>query len=208
MMLLKPTLIINKLVIKRAQHIIFNEQFHIGVNIVRGENGSGKTTIIESIIYVLGGDIPKKKDEFNLCDSVYLELRMNATTYTFKRPIKDGHPPLSIFEGNYDKAMESPDLWTRYSNKRTNNQKSYSEIIFSLLGFPEEKSETNGNVTINDILRLLYEDQKTSADKIFLSPNFPEGNSKRQAISDLLLGIDDFQLHRRFNSQVHKLRAI
>lgn len=196
MTLLKPTLLITRLVIKRSQHVIYDEKFHAGVNIIRGENGSGKTTVVESIIYGLGGDIRKKKDEFALCDFVYIELQLSGVTYTFKRPIEDGYPALDIFEGSYDEAMASPDLWTRYSHRRTNNQKSYSEIIFSLLGFPEEKTESDGNVTINDILRLLYEDQNTSANKIFLSPNFPEGNNKRQAISDLLLGIDDFQLHK------------
>jgi len=196
MTLLKPTLLVARLVIKRSQHVVFDEKFHAGVNIIRGENGSGKTTVVESIIYALGGDIRKKKDEFSLCDFVYIELQLNGVTYTFKRPIEDGYPALDIFEGSYDEAMASPDLWTRYAHRRTNNQKSYSEIIFSLLGFPEEKTESDGNVTINDILRLLYEDQNTSANKIFLSPNFPEGNNKRQAISDLLLGIDDFQLHK------------
>lgn len=196
MTLLKPTLLVTRLVIKRSQHVVFDERFHAGVNIIRGENGSGKTTVVESIIYALGGDIRKKKDEFSLCDFVYIELQLNGVTYTFKRPIEDGYPALDIFEGSYDEAMVGPDLWTRYAHRRTNNQKSYSEIIFSLLGFPEEKTESDGNVTINDILRLLYEDQNTSANKIFLSPNFPEGNNKRQAISDLLLGIDDFQLHK------------
>lgn len=204
MTLLKPTLLVTRLVIKRSQHVVYDEKFHAGVNIIRGENGSGKTTVVESIIYALGGDIRKKKDEFGLCDFVYIELQINGATYTFKRPIEDGYPPLDIFEGSYDEAMASPDLWTRYAHRRTNNQKSYSEIIFSLLGFPEEKTESDGNVTINDILRLLYEDQNTSASKIFLSPNFPEGNNKRQAISDLLLGIDDFQLHKLKLQQAEK----
>ena len=196
MTLLKPTLLIKRLIIKRSQHVVYDEKFHGGVNIIRGENGSGKTTIVESIIYALGGDIKNKKTEFKLCSYVYVELGINDAVYTFRRSIEDGYPALDVFEGGYDDAKASIDLWTRYSNKRTNNQKSYSEIIFSLLGFPEEKTESDGNITIHDILRLLYEDQKTSSDKIFLSQNFPEGNSKRQAISDLLLGIDDYHLHK------------
>lgn len=65
-----------------------------------------------------------------------------------------------------------------------------------MLGFPEEKVENEQNVTVHDILRLLYEDQNTTSDKIFLSQNYPEKNIKRQAVSDLLLGIDDLELHR------------
>jgi DNA repair exonuclease SbcCD ATPase subunit len=136
MTLLKPTLLVTRLVIKRSQHVVFDEKFHAGVNIIRGENGSGKTTIVESIIFALGGDIKKKKDEFGLCDFVYAELQINGENYTFKRPIEEGYPALDIFEGTYDEAKNSPDLWTRYGHRRTNNQKSYSEVIFSLLGLP------------------------------------------------------------------------
>lgn len=196
MTLLKPTLILTRLVIKRGQHVVYDEKFHAGVNIIRGQNGSGKTTIIESIIYVLGGDIRKKKDEFALCDFAYGEFQINGHVYTFRRSIEDGFPPIDIFEGDYEQAVDNTDSWTRYPNKRTDEKKSYSEIIFSLLGLPEEKVASEGNITIHDVLRLLYEDQQTSSDKIFQSPKFPEGNSKRQAISDLLLGIDDFQLHK------------
>lgn len=53
MTLLKPTLLVMRLVIKRSQHVVYDEKFHAGVNIIRGENGSGKTTVVESIIYAL-----------------------------------------------------------------------------------------------------------------------------------------------------------
>lgn len=196
MTLFKPTLILQRLIISRGKHIIYNEAFHKGVNIIRGENGSGKTTIVESIIYVLGGALKEKKDEFLLCDYVFAELEINGSVFTFKRPIEEeGSPALDIFEGSYEDALNSHDHWVRYPNRRTNNQKSYSEIIFNLLRLPEEKTDRGENITIHDVLRLLYEDQYTSADKIFVSQSHPEGNSKKQAISDLLLGIDDFELH-------------
>jgi len=199
MMLYKPTLLLKRLVIKKGILSVYDETFHKGVNIIRGENGSGKTTIIQAIIHVLGGDVHPKKDELLLCDFVYAETEINGKPLVFKRTIEvdeNSRPGIEIYEGSYDEGIENVDNWTIYPNRRNENKKSYSQIIFSMLGLPEEKTENNSNITIHDVLRLLYEDQNTSADKIFQSPSFPESNSRRQAISDLLLGIDDLELHQ------------
>lgn len=196
MTLYKPTLILKRLVIQRGGQCAYDEPFHEGVNIIRGKNGSGKTTVVESIFYVLGGDIPKKKEEFSLCDFVYGEFEINESTITLKRGIdKDGRPPIEIFEGTYEQSIGNSEAWMRYPNRRSEDRKSYSEMLFELLGFPEDKTLDGQNITIHDILRLLFEDQGTASDKIFLNQSFPEKNIKRQAISDLLLGIDDFELH-------------
>jgi tetrahydromethanopterin S-methyltransferase subunit B len=196
MIMYKPTLILKRLVIQKSGMSVYDEAFHEGVNIIRGKNGGGKTTIVESIFYVLGGDIPKKKKEFSTCDFVYAEFEINQNTFTLKRAIdNEGRPAIEIFEGDFEDGMVSSEAWTRYPNTRSDTKKSYSMILFELLGFPEDKTLDGQNITIHDILRLLFEDQGTSSDKIFLNQSYPEKNIKRQAISDLLLGIDDFELH-------------
>lgn len=196
MIMYKPTLILKRLVIQKSGKSVYDEAFREGVIIIRGKNGGGKTTIVESIFYVLGGDIPKKKQEFSTCDFVYGEFEINQNTFTLKRAIdNEGHPAIEIFEGLFEDGMANSEAWTRYPNRRSNTKKSYSEILFELLGLPEDKTLDGQNITIHDILRLLFEDQGTSSDKIFLNQSYPEKNIKRQAISDLLLGIDDFELH-------------
>lgn len=196
MIMYKPTLILKRLVIQKGGSSVYDESFHEGVNIIRGKNGGGKTTIVESIFYILGGDIPKKKEEFSLCDFVYGEFEINENTFTLKRAIEsEGHPAIEIFEGNFEKSLSNTEAWTRYPNRRSDTKKSYSEILFDLLGLPEDRTLDGQNITIHDVLRLLFEDQSTASDKIFLNQNYPEKNIKRQAISDLLLGIDDFELH-------------
>ena len=195
MIMYKPTLILKRLVIQKSGKLVYDEVFHEGVNIIRGTNGSGKSTIVESIFYVLGGDIPKKKEEFSSCDFVYGELELNGNTVTLKRAIEAGRPAIDIFEGDYSQAIADAQSWTRYSNKRSNDKKSYSQILFELLEFPEDKTPDGQNVTIHDVLRLILEDQNTTSGKIFLNQDYPEQGIKRQAISDLLLGIDDSELH-------------
>lgn len=194
MMMYKPTLILKRLVIQKSGKLAYDEVFHEGVNIIRGTNGSGKSTIVESIFYVLGGDIPIKKEEFSGCDFVYGEFEMNEIIFTLKRAIEDGRPAIDIFEGSYNQAISNVEKWNRYSNTRSDIKKSYSQILFSFLGIPENKTLEGQNITMHAILRLILEDQNTEFGKIFLKQDYPEKNITRQAISDLLLGIDDSEL--------------
>ena len=192
----KPTLILKRLVVQKSGGSAYDEAFHEGVNIIRGKNGGGKTTIVESIFHVLGGDIPKKKEEFSTCDFVYGEFEINEKVFTLRRAIEsEGRPAVEIFEGDYATALSNTEGWSRYPNTRSDTKKSYSEILFDLLGLPEDRTLDGQNITIHDVLRLIFEDQNTASDRIFLNQNYPEKNIKRQAISDLLLGIDDFELH-------------
>lgn len=193
-MLLNPSMFFSRLQIWKSKQTVYDERFHKGVNIIRGENGSGKSTIIEAIIYLLGGDIKVKKGEFKICDFVMAEIEVSGKKYTFKRFVDEGLPPIDIFEGNLDEALSSTIGWERYSNRRTDTRLSYSQMIFLILGIPEDKSSGDSNITINDLLRLIYEDQASSSQKIFLSVSHPEAEAKKQAISDLMLGIDEFEL--------------
>lgn len=61
MIMYKPTLILKRLIILKSGNPVYDEVFQEGVNIIRGKNGGGKTTIVESLFYVLGGDIPNKR---------------------------------------------------------------------------------------------------------------------------------------------------
>ncbi len=194
MIMYKPTLILKRLVIQKSGDIAYDEVFHEGVNIIRGANASGKSTIVESIFYVLGGDIPIKKEEFSGCDFVYGEFEMNETIFTLKRAIEDGRPAIDIFEGSYNQAISNAEKWNRYPNTRSDIKKSYSQILFSFLGIPENKTLEGQNITMHAILRLMFEDQSTLSRKIFLSQSYLEKDITRQAISDLLLGIDDSEL--------------
>ncbi len=43
-------------VLTESGQVAYDERFHPGVNIIRGENGSGKSTITHLLFYGLGGD--------------------------------------------------------------------------------------------------------------------------------------------------------
>ena len=53
----EPTLLVERLVVQRGGKSVYDEAFHQGVNVIRGENSSGKSTVLNFIFYSLGGDL-------------------------------------------------------------------------------------------------------------------------------------------------------
>ena len=50
------TLFLQRLrILTRNGGVAYDEKFHRGVNIIRGQNSSGKSTIVRFIFFVLGG---------------------------------------------------------------------------------------------------------------------------------------------------------
>ena len=48
---------VNRLyVLTETGKVAYDEQFHHGVNIIRGTNSSGKSTVMRLLFYALGGD--------------------------------------------------------------------------------------------------------------------------------------------------------
>ena len=106
--LLKPSLFLNRLVIKKQQDIVYDEKFHNGVNIIRGDNSSGKSTIMELIFFALGGVIPKKqwKEKASLCSEIYAEVQINERIFTLQRNITNNpQENMRIFEGKYEEEV-------------------------------------------------------------------------------------------------------
>jgi DNA repair exonuclease SbcCD ATPase subunit len=56
MTLLRPTLSLRRLVVFSRGKVAYDQAFKLGVNIIRGTNSSGKSTILDFIFYALGGD--------------------------------------------------------------------------------------------------------------------------------------------------------
>jgi predicted ATPase len=68
--------------------IAYDEKYHKGVNIIRGDNSSGKSTITHFIFYVLGGAFNDFVPEGRKCSVVFAEVEMNNATFTIKREIE------------------------------------------------------------------------------------------------------------------------
>lgn len=189
MMQFNPSLFINRLVIQKENYTVYDEKFHQGVNIIRGKNSSGKSTVMELMFFALGGDIPAKqwKEIALKCSTTYIEVEINGKTFTLCRDISNKTQiGMKIFEGNYDSFSIKNSLLFPYSDRE--NKQNYHTNLLQLLKIPVIKSTDNNFINFNQILRLIYTDQLTSVSRIFREQDFDSG-TKRGAIGDLLIGV-------------------
>ena len=55
---ISPSLRIQRFVVRKGGGELYDENFNVGLNIIRGDNSVGKSTIAELMFYALGGDLP------------------------------------------------------------------------------------------------------------------------------------------------------
>ena len=196
MTLYKPTLQFRKLRIFREKQVAYQADFHEGVNIIRGHNASGKSTVMDFIFYVLGGENVPWKNEALLCDEVLAELELNGLPITISRPVSDAaRNPLSIFWGRLDEAIAGPiSEWETYPYQRSASKESFSQVLFRLLEMPELRGEGVSNITMHQLLRLLYVDQRTPHDVIFRAEPF-DTILTRETVGNYLCGIYSAELY-------------
>lgn len=198
----KSALFIRRFLIMKGNFAVYDQGFHLGVNIIRGVNSVGKSTLMDLIFYGLGGDL--KEDRWTIeaasCEWVVLELFINGRPITICRHIEPGNrPPIMMYSGEYEASQRSSD-WTQYGAVRTENKHSFSQQLFELLGWPAHKAEEGESLTMHQILRLVYVDQGTAVNKILRSEPAFDKASMRQAIGEFLLGIDQldsYELRQR-----------
>jgi hypothetical protein len=196
MTLNKPQLFLKRLVIiSTAGKIAYDEVFHQGVNIIRGENSSGKSTVLNFIFYVLGGDYIGWTVEAFKCSIVFAEVELSGAVVTLRRTVSQyGQQPLSIYWGNYETSKSDNRYWQVYPYRQTVDGTSFSNVIFNALGIPEVRTDADSNITMHQLLRLMYIDQDSPTQNLFRAERF-DLPLTRQVISEVLLGAYDDQLY-------------
>lgn len=194
----KPTLQIRRFIVfaqngRRA----YDEVFHPGVNIIRGSNSSGKSTIMNLLYYSLGGDYTAWTQAALQCSTVMVEIIVNNVVATLKRSINSATMrPMAIFLGNIDEALQHSDQgWKYFPYRQTDETFSFSRVLFDMLHYPEVRSDAGDtNITMHQILRLMFIDQESETHYLFRSDNF-DVPLTREAVAELLLGIYDNELY-------------
>jgi hypothetical protein len=194
---LNPSLFLNRLVVRKGDKAAYDEQFHIGVNVIRSDgNSRGKSTIADLIFFALGGDLTAWKDEAASCDFTLAEVSLSGSVVTLKREIRPTAPqkPMWIFYGRLaDAELAGPEAWARYTYRRFDDRESFTQVLFRVLGLPEVPAE-DANITMYQLLRLMYVDQMTPVNRIFrFDPR--DAPLRRQAVGDLLCGLLDPRIY-------------
>ncbi|MCG7876959.1 MAG: AAA family ATPase [Candidatus Thiodiazotropha endolucinida] len=188
-------LILNRLRVMRDGKAVYDQFFHNGVNIIRGKNGSGKSTIADFIFFVLGGEFEDWKEAASLCDEVQAEIETSKGKITLKRSTQSKVSHLGVFFGSWEKAKDyALDGWQSFPLKRQSSNESFTQVLFRTLDIPEAKSDGASNITIHQLLRLCYADQRTPPGRLFRFEPFDTQNI-REAVGDLVCGISGYEIY-------------
>lgn len=200
-------LVIKKVKYSGEKYFFESPEFDYGINIIVGDNGSGKSTFSYFIEYGLGGNIKPftdnkdggKYDEIlkDANNYVELEILINNEIFALKRFINQND--IFINDGkNVDKLP-------------VNRNKDYAPRIFSdwlleKLNIPVFELNLGTSTwffNFNDMFRLLCYDQDTEPRKIFKSPsneNFISDSSIiRKSTFETLLGISSIEYFKKFD---------
>lgn len=195
---MKMSLLISRFRVTSGGSPVFDEAFMPGVNVIEGENSSGKTTLVKLLYHGLGGTVPERQwsKAAKACDRVYTELLLNGSVLTISRKaVESGLPPAIIYDGPMDEALASPiERWTEYPYSRSSDRQSYSQLMFSLLGMPEAFGEEGEFVTFNQFLRAHYSDQDSPISTVLRHEDQFDKPATREAIGNFVLGGTDQQL--------------
>jgi hypothetical protein len=175
---------------------VYDQTFHDGVNVIRGRNSSGKSTILDFIFYALGGDFTGWKPEAESCQSVQAEVEINNAILTVRRGVTNSKgQPMEIFWGSLDDAARSPfEGWEIHPFRRTDNKASFSQVLFKALKLPEVRNEQTANLTMHQLLRLICVDQLSNVNSLLRDEQW-DSPTTRKAVGDLLYGLYDDQLY-------------
>ncbi|MCR4469738.1 AAA family ATPase [Burkholderia sp. SCN-KJ] len=219
MTLLEPTLRVNRLVVYQGNHVAFDCAFHDGVNVIRGRNSSGKTTVMDLLAFSLGSENIRWKPEALRCTDTLVEVRLNGAVACLRREIGETQlRPMSIFWGPLEAALKAgPQQWERYPFKRSEHRISFSQALFEALDMPQAQGDGASNLTMHQILRVLYADQPSVHSPIFRLDNF-DSPLTRATVGDYLVGAYDDSLYSaqlrlreieaRISKQETELRSI
>ncbi|MFW2147013.1 hypothetical protein ACK2M2_02610 [Acinetobacter sp. TY1] len=194
MKMLKPTLQVNKIIITKENKVAYSAEFHTGLNIITGQNSSGKTTILDCIAYTLGMEEIKLKNEALSCDFCYLEISINGQTLCLKREISEhSRRPISILYDELKTVDQETSEWLTFPINRS-EKISYSQIMFNLMDSSEKNLDASSNLTMHQILRSIYAAQKYLHFPI-LTPSTHDDALIRKTIGEYLLGFYNNDLY-------------
>lgn len=214
MTLLKPTLVLNRVVVFKDGRTVFDASFHLGVNILRGHNSSGKTTVLDFIAYTLGAEYIPWKQEALLCDYSVAEVLLNGEPVTLRREV-NAKPmnPLYIFWGRMAEALSAPfSSWEVFGFRRSASKLSFTQAILQALDLPEAQGDGASNLTMHQFMRVLYADQPSLHSPIFRSDSFDSALT-RETVGGYLSGIYDDKLYlaqlekRSLEKEIQQLEA-
>ena len=209
---ISSTLLIKQLILvgKRKNYII---PFNPGVNIIYGEEDSGKSSILELINYLLGS---KKLDSYDeLEQSVYyaiLEVDLNNVRYCIKRDILNYTKDIEVYLSSYDNIENIfPEKYIPTYNS-TVDGKFFSDFLLDALNFPKIKIKSSPSkddsqlqrLSFRDLFKFCYVDQDDVGNKNFLNNQNPIVYTKMKEVFKYIFNLNDEEISQLQQLISHK----
>lgn len=81
--------------------------------------------------------------------------------------------------------------WKKYGYRSSSETRSFSNVLFQMMGLPEFKADSN--ITMHQILRLIYLDQESPLSSLFFFDQWDK-ELTRETVARLLMGLYDEEL--------------
>lgn len=190
----KSAIMIERLVVHNfLGKIACDLPFKNGLNIISGENSSGKSTVLDFLAYTLGAENIKFKTAAKQCTHSFVQVKICNQVITLMREVNQKNQTgLSVFFGTYDESSLSTKGWMYFPYKNSQEKFSFSKLIFEYLDYPVPLA-TDSVITMNQIIRVAY------ADQMYTHPIFKfekwDSSEKRAAIRDFIFGIFEDEIY-------------
>ncbi|OCA77114.1 hypothetical protein BBI01_01230 [Chryseobacterium artocarpi] len=198
------SLIVKKVIYSGEKYSYESPELNEGINIILGDNGSGKSTFSYFIEYALGGKIKPFDDDnddarYSLIiedenNYVQLEILIDQNKYSIKRFI------------NQSEIFVDDGISTEVFPVNRNGNVIFSDWLLKKLNIPVFElylGATHWYFNFNDLFRLLNYDQNTEPRKIYKSPvaeNFvADSIVVRKSIFEILLGISSADYFKKLD---------
>jgi hypothetical protein len=131
-----------------------------GLNVIRGENSSGRTTLLKLLEFGLGAKISSVPQffipEIEQCDQVVLQVELNGVPYAMSRNIHRGLGEVNVYQGRIDDPLHQQET-TLLAGEELSN------FLLGRLGIPRVSFVDSYNhekaITFYDLYDALYLDQ-------------------------------------------------
>ncbi len=207
------SLIVKKVMYAGEKYTYSSPELSAGINIILGDNGSGKSTFSYFIEYGFGGKVkPFMNDDV---DARYSLILNDANNYVQLDILIDQVPySLKRFINSQDIFVEHDGHVDTFALDRRSADYIFSDWLLGKLGIPVFElylGATHWFFNFNDLFRLLNYDQNTETRKIYKEPvaeNFVADSIViRKSIFEILLGISSVEFFKKQDEARAAMRA-
>lgn len=156
-----------------------------GINVIRGENSSGRTTLLKLFEFGFGADITVSRffiPEIQECQRLLMEIELNGVIYTIDRKFGHGSNRVIVYQGAIDLLLRNESHFSVGDE--------FSDFLLYRLDIPsihylDNYRERERKITFNDLYDALYIDQERGLSQIHARA----GETKRKHVFKLLTKI-------------------